>query len=402
MKKKIVGISMLVLLLLGTTFKVFATNNTEELFGINLRIGETFVIQGVPKIQETVNSDKTSKNSATYLFSIKLTKEFENGQIVARFKGGRGLGIEGQLDKNGQEKKLFLTYAQTNGTADSTLDGSANTLAKITELFYQHSFLNKRLTVNFGKLGFGSYFAENKYAKNKTTQFITGTFSTDKTIDTPPERLALRLKYIVNNKFDISYGYFITNVNEIYKKGVNIIEFAYKPSKKCNCLTYIWENNNTYYSYENNSKSHMHGFGISVDQEIHPNFGIFARFGYKDPSIGQKKTEDSIFILPLSMAWSTGTELKGSSWRRSDDTIGFAVGQIFGSRYYKKYKNIGDDKDKNYKDNAETEAELYYRISLDKYISITPAFQYIINPRGGNSPSKDNIFIFGIRTQVDF
>ncbi|MCA6069772.1 MAG: carbohydrate porin [Endomicrobium sp.] len=405
MKKKMMTVLMVsAFVLLSATSKLFAAEagSITEQFGIKTVLDGAVVMQGTPKANST-KENNNSLNDAIYTTSVKLTKEFENnGKIIAKFKVGRGRGLDRSLQ----------TYAQVNSDSDHTIDSANDVFAKINELSYEQSFLGNKLTANVGKLNFKSYFTNNKYAK----EFITGTFSGDKVIDKAPPRLALRLNYAALDELDISCAYFTnTNLDYFDIKGVGILQAIYKPSQKDNYKVYAWLNNKEDYSSSKNinEKSGIYGVGISADKEINKEIGIFGRFSYKDPSVGtglRLVSEDADTVLstvhPLSMAWNIGSQMKGSSWSRANDVVGFAIGQIYGSSDYRKHKvkvmTKIDEENKDYKDDAEIQIELYYKFVVNERITLIPTAQYLASPKGGNDVTDDNIFVYGIRTQFTF
>jgi len=383
---------------------VFAADSVSQGLGIKTDVGGTVIMQGTPEANDGKNK---GLSAASYLFDIKLTKEFEeNGKVVACFKGGRGAGLE--VDENGNNG--VNTYGQVNANADESLDSAANTFAKVVELYYEQTILNDKLTVDFGKLNFWKFFADNNFAGDDNSQFLTGSFAGDKTIDSVPQRPALRLNYVLFEKLDISYAYFATDLNHFDASGINIAQFNFKPSTNGDYRLYVWGNNGVHYKYNDASKSGSYGFGISVDQAVKGGFGVFARCGYKEHSFGNHATDTdgkelNNFALPLSMTWSVGSQFKGSKWSRDNDVLGIAIGQIYGSSDAKvviaKYNNG------KYKDGAETQFEVYYKFTLNNYIALTPAFQYFANPRGGNvlngiSNANKNVFVYGVRTAFSF
>ncbi|MDR3256313.1 MAG: carbohydrate porin [Endomicrobium sp.] len=401
MNKKVIIVVMITLAVMGLSNTVFTAPLIEDLDFKVTGCG-TFVLQGTPKLNN--GTDNNGENNAMYTFDLKLIKEFENNsKILMRFEGGRGKGLD--------EKNKLQTYAVKDKDADPTLNPTADFVQpKITELFYQQSFLNNKFTANIGKLNVKAYFDNNKYAGSATSQFVTGCFATNQLIDTPKQRLGLRFGYAVVEKLDIDYGYFATHVDNFDEKGVNIIQATYKPSKKGNYRLYVWSNSGYYYSYRDFKKSGIYGIGVSADQALCENIGLFVRIGYRDPSVGKDKDKDSVKkdVPSPFLLWSVGAQVKGSYWSRTNDTIGLAVGQIYGSSDYKKYmktvniKVNGVDEERNYKDDAETEIELYYNFAINKYIALSPAIQYFANPRGGNAATNDNAIVYGIRTQINF
>jgi hypothetical protein len=417
-KNLIIILATVNILVFGSIFqKIFASDSVAEHFGIKAKGSGTFIMQGISNIPN--NLKNSFKDNATYVFSLKLIKEFENnGKIIAGFKGGGGLGS--CLNTKNSKKVMPLAYTRINENASSTLNSYGDMLLKITELSYQHSLTNNgRFTACFGKLNFGSYFAGNEYANDDTSQFITGTFTADKTIEKPSQQhVASRLNYAFD-KFDISYAYFATNIDDICAHMFGITQITYKPSKNGNYRVYAWvNNNNNYYSYKtNNLKSGTHGFGISLDQEITKTLAIFGRFGYKDPStnIYIKKNSNIFFTPIISNMFNVGAQIKVPHKSGKSDVIGLAIGQIRGSSNLEKqaariFKQENENPDKNpskvklkYKNNIETQGELYYKFVINDYIGITTSIQHIINPRGGNTDIKNkNITVCGVRISLKF
>ncbi|MDR3256403.1 MAG: carbohydrate porin [Endomicrobium sp.] len=399
MNRKIIVLTLLFTIVAGTNNMVFAADSLTEQFGIQVSGDATFILQGTSKLNNTTESNN-GENDATYSFDLKLTKDFGNdGKIVLGFEGGRGLGLSQKLD----------TYAAVNIDADNTVNTAAGYVQpKITQLFYEKSFLNKKLIANFGKLNFGSYFTGNNYAGDGAQQFVTESFAGDPLVENPGQRVALRLNYAVCNNIDVSCAYFTTDVNHFDTKGVGIIQATYKHSPNGNYRVYAWTNNGDHYSFKNNNeKSGIHSIGISADQAINEEIGVFARLAYKDPSVystkletdpsTQKETEK--LNAPTSLFWSIGGQLKGSAWSRAKDVVGLALGQIYTSSDARG-KTLYDYE--NIKDGAETQIELYYKFALNKHLALTPALQYFVNPKGGNAAIDKNIIVYGIRTQIDF
>ena len=81
-------------------------------------------------------------------------------------------------------------------------------------------------------------------------------------------------------------------------------------------------------------------------------------------------------------------------WSRDDDALGLAFGQNMPSSDWTEANTLKDD--------SETQAELYYKIGLNENVALTPVMQYVSKPAGGNAIKDNDIFAFGIRTQISF
>jgi hypothetical protein len=122
---------------------------------LNIKIsgGATFVFQGTSK--DNVGKPNDGSNTVVYVGDLKLEKILENnGKVVVCFKGGKGNGLS----------KTVQTYANVNAVSDLTFVGELAP-AKVTDLYYQQSCLNDKLTVSFGKLNFTSFFKCSVYHK---------------------------------------------------------------------------------------------------------------------------------------------------------------------------------------------------------------------------------------------
>jgi carbohydrate-selective porin OprB len=370
------GVFMLVAMLQQVALA--ADDSLPEYLGLEAALGGTFVLQHASKINTTTK--KECKTAVTALFDIDVSKEFENdGEIVFHLKNGEGAGVEPSLSTYGDVN----TYAAT----------------KNLELFYKQSWFDNKLTANFGRFDLWRFFAENKVAD----EFITAAFGGDKLIDSEACGPSLRLGLALHKKLDLDLAYFTPNlnlcrINKNAKEGIALIQANFKPFEDGNYRLYVWQDNADHYTFASNEVSKSYGFGISLDQAVDEELGFFVRFGYKDHRVGTYiPQKQEAFNLPLSTMWSFGTQIKGLRWSRENDIIGIAVGQIFGSSSAKGHMAQTYP---NYEDGPETHIELYYKVTLNNNFSFTPAFQYLINPAGGNATSNKNIFVFGIRGAV--
>jgi hypothetical protein len=397
--KKVLFFPLTALAVVSLNSLMFAADSLSEQLGFKISGGASFIFQATPKLN-SMKERSESANNATYSFDLIFEKNFKNdGKVVLNFAGGDGSGLRGENKLN--------TYSEINADVDKTVDSKGGYVqSKITKLFFEKPFLDNRLVVTFGKIGFFSYFADNKYAGDENKQFITDVFVKDPLIETPGQHIALRLSYIASKRVNIDYAYYATNVDRFDAKGVNVLQTAYRAFKNGTYRVYIWTNNKEHYSFSSRKKSGTYGIGLSADQMINEKIGIFARLGYKNPSVGTKKITDKAlgendfeFNLPTSLMWSVGGQLKDPCRLRRNDVMGVAIGQIYGSSKVK-YINLGTDS--NYKDGAETQMELYYNFVANKYIILTPILQYLIKPQGGNAKINDNILVYGIKTHFDF
>ncbi|MDR2666111.1 MAG: carbohydrate porin [Endomicrobium sp.] len=369
MKKSTMILLWLVVVVLTTTISmsktVFASDNLTEELQTNISAKGTFILQAMTT-EKSNNSYSGLYN--TYTTNLEISKELkDNAKITVNLKGGMS---NYTIDRND------LAYTAINK--------NANSKDLYIEVIYHHeSFFCNRLNIDLGKFGISKHFDKNSYADDTSTQFLTGSFVSNGTIESLGDRLGLRANYALD-RFDIDYGYFSSINNTFDNNGFNILQINYKPSKKENYRIYGWMDNRKkdFILKENKpkQKSKTFGMGVSLDREINKQIAIFARFGYKNPYIQTKSP---------SLLWSGGTQIKGSLLSRTNDTIGLAIGQIYASNFTKKYSNK----------HPETQIELYYKLVISDNLAISPVLQCAVHPKG---KTRENLFIYGIRTHFKF
>jgi high affinity Mn2+ porin len=141
-----------------------------------------------------------------------------------------------------------------------------------------------------------------------------------------------------------------------------------------------------------------YGFGLDFEQELKKDLGCFARAGWNDGS-----TESWAFT-EIDRTVSAGISLKGSTWKRPDDTVGIAVVINGLSPDHRDYLEAGGygfilgDGRLNYA--TEEIAETYYAWKLYRNITVTGDFQFVENP--GYNQDRGPVSILGMRLHYEF
>lgn len=144
---------------------------------------------------------------------------------------------------------------------------------------------------------------------------------------------------------------------------------------------------------------HKYGFGISADQYLTNNFGVFAKLSYND---GHTETW---YFTEIDRSLSLGATLRGAAWNRKDDELGLA---FVGNGISVPHRNyiaaggygfiIGDGK-LNY--GTEMIAELYYKLNAyQNKLFLSPDYQFILNP--AYNKDRGPVNVFSIRAHVEF
>jgi carbohydrate-selective porin OprB len=338
-----------------------------DALGINVEAGGTLILQGTDKIND--GSDK-GRNDGTYSIDLGFGKEFSNGgSAFIHLEAGAGESLNG----NGLQ-----TYSGVNRDA-----GNSDNFTEVTEFWYEQPLFDNKFTVTFGKLDPTGYFDENEYANDETAQFINSAFRNNAAISFTDNSLGLRMTYSPAELIDITYAYIASEWDSFDMSGFNAVQVNVKPCEGGNYRLLYWASNTEMEKYKDNEKTGGYGIAVSIDQKLSEVFGIFGRFSWQDPS-----------VYEFAAAWSFGAQLNGSIWTRENDKVGLAAGQIIPSKDWL-------DAEGAVKDDPETQTELYYSFAISENLAVTPALQYIVKPSAGNF-TDDDIFVYGIRTQITF
>jgi porin len=134
------------------------------------------------------------------------------------------------------------------------------------------------------------------------------------------------------------------------------------------------------------TRGHL-GAYLSVDQvafreggEGSQGLGVFARFGYADPDVNR-----------IEWFWSVGGQYEGPLPCRDRDILGLGVYQAIGSSAYR--REIDPEFER------ETGLELYYRIAVLPWLTVTPDFQYVFDP---GASGLDDTAVLALRFRVTF
>ncbi len=143
-----------------------------------------------------------------------------------------------------------------------------------------------------------------------------------------------------------------------------------------------------------------YGFGFNFEQPLADNgeTGIFGRLGWNDGH------DESWSYVESDRHASLGAQLSGVHWGRDEDHLGIAYGVNGLSSEHAHYLKDGGigilngDGALNY--GYEQAIELYYRIKVNKYVTLSPDFQFIQNP--GYNMDRGPAEVYGMRMNVFF
>lgn len=373
-----------------------------------LRIGAsgTIVAQGTPNANNAGDGED-SVFDASYKANIEIEKEFSDwGLAFLELEAGEHDSIESKL-------RVFSNVDRAASDTSAHID--------VNKLWYEHYFFNRTFVLAGGKMEAADYMDQNAFAYDETTQFLARMFRNSPVIEFPSGNGPGLHALLCLDKYkctELSFGIFEADADwdDIFSHMFYVGQVNIKPALFLNMDEEQWGGNYRFYYWANNrqhekisdasgpaaedTKETAYGFGISCDQNITDVFGLFARFGWQRADIlpAGAAAADITTNPALEWLWATGAQMAGKYWRRPEDVLGFAVGQVIpGEKWH--------EGDPSNSDGGEGHIEVYYKCQLNQCLAITPDFQVIWNPYGVTKSSEgdnDAIFVYGMRAQIDF
>ncbi|AYH45439.1 carbohydrate porin [Azoarcus sp. DN11] len=346
------------------------------------------------------------------------------GITVPAGKIGRGKGeFFTQLRMGQGERSSFTDLKPTFTGAFNSLafkgdEDSAKTFAIVAQAWYQlttplgdtlRSLHSLQFTV--GKMDPFVFFDQNAIADNEAGKFLNNVFVHNPMLDsghavgadefgfTPGVRLAYRNEMSKPDWWQISLAAFGAGNGAAFGRSfdkpfvIGQLEYGRKNyGFDGTYRLYAWRN--PQYEGFDGSRDATTGWGASVDQRVHEDVTLFARYG-----------QSSSGKAAFDRAVTVGAELTGNAWGRGADGIGLAWAWLRASDDFRKTTVDVSDKDGNFlfgytPSGAEQVAELYYRWHLNHQLSLTPDLQYV-RRAAANRDAKD-MTAFGVRALYAF
>jgi len=133
---------------------------------------------------------------------------------------------------------------------------------------------------------------------------------------------------------------------------------------------------------------------LNIEQQVTDDLGAFARLSLNDGS------KEAYEFTEINRSAALGLSLKGASWGRKDDTIGFAgVNNVLSDSGREYFADgglgilIGDGRLPHYGD--ERILEIYYDAAITGWLSLSADYQFIDNP--AYNPDRGPVSVFAGR-----
>ncbi len=367
----------------------------EKLESLEIHGGAVIYYQGA-NVDKIDNQNFSNPSGSGYVADLEVSfKPHENGEFYMRLHAGEGTGADKDLAEN--------LFANLNTIADDNPDDNTFNLL---EAYYTHRLFNGKLSLTVGKTEPLAFVDDNEFANDEAAQFVGKPFVNNPIIDgedeyapliavtfSPIENLEISALVQSNQSTGIEWkgGEWVTKEKSVYDDIFDNPFYAVqlKYSAEFNGLPgnyrfYFWDDSADHIKIgqpaDNQEKKPSTddgwGVGISIDQMITENLGIFARASW---------TNDDVY--EIEQFYSAGISITGIFNSRPNDTLGFGVAAV-----------IPNDKLQN--DDTEYHFEGYYKFQISENLAITPDIQFVTNPHGNSN--NDNIFAGMVRAEFSF
>ena len=323
-------------------------------------------------------------NGAGFAADLELTFEpISNGEFYIRIHAGEGDGADRDIEGEG------LMFADLNTIND---DNPGDDGVSLLEVHYTQNLLDDRLFFTIGKTEPVAFIDDNAFANDEAVQFVGKPFVNDIVLDSedefgpilaigvsPVDMISLVAVVQSSSRPLLEEGQQKSVWEDIFEDPFIAAQLTISPSLgglEGNYRVYGWAQTYDHPMLTEDDTDTGWGFGISLDQKLTEQIGVFGRVGYHN---------EDVYEIPWS--WSAGFNLCGIIPSRPDDEIGVGVAGL-----------IPNEDLEN--DDTEWHFEGYYRIALTEYFAVTPDIQYVINPLGNED--NDAVFAGMLRAEFSF
>jgi high affinity Mn2+ porin len=283
-----------------------------------------------------------------------------------------------------------------------------------------------RLTLTLGKMSVKDIFDNNTYANDPRTQFMNWALMANEAWDYPADSIGFETGFAAElnqPQWTLRYGFFqmpkfsngVGQDQNYLKAWGMVMEFERRYALKnhpgaVRLLTYLNRAHMGSYQAAINDPTRpadiqatrayrsKYGFGLNIEQEICKNIGVFSRLGWSDGE------NEAWAFSDVDHSVTLGISVKGGSWQRPDDTIGFA-GIINGiSKVHQQFLEAGGTGilagDGKLSYGWEKILETYYDAEVWKTIHVAVDYQFITDPAFNRD--RGPVSVIGARLHWEF
>jgi hypothetical protein len=314
-------------------------------------------------IQWIANADK-AQGSVFGAGSLDLNVIVRPSDSVRLFLDAEGLVGPGPDQRLG-------TLSRLNTDADR-LEGRDTALV-IRELFLRVTWLDEHIRFSIGKLDVGHYFDRNFLAEDETTQFLDTALLNSPMLKPPPNGPGAALRASVA---DWRFAFGVHAPGDV---GDDLSGLPYVIGELGHRNIFPQRGHYRFWARVSSLPDQRDrvtwGAGVSIDQLVSPEVGVFLRAG-----LSRSQGDDL-----TSHAWSTGVQITPARLGRPRDR--------FGAGYSAQREGAG----------RERMVETYYNLALADWLFLIGNLQWVVSgPNQVTGGMNRNVVVPGLRALVLF
>jgi high affinity Mn2+ porin len=382
---------------------------------------------------QSLGGSAQTKNTASATAFLGV-RPWEGGELFFAPEIAQGFGLSGTLGlggfSNGEAQKAGFPYPHYNTSRLFVrqtwgLGGEQEQIESDTIHMAGKQDIS-RVSVTAGRLFLPDIIDNNAYADEPRTTFLNWANWAAGAFDFPADQLGYSYGVIaeLNQKdWAIRGGYLlmpaVSNSNnydmKIFSRGEYLVELENRYTlfgRSGKLRTIGWVNSAYTGSYSETladpalnldisqtRKGRLkYGYVFNVEQSVTDDLGVFGRWSWNDG-----KTETMAFT-DIDASLSAGVSVKGTSWGRKEDVVGFAGAIDSISPSFRAFAAAGGlgvligDGRLNYR--KEDILEAYYAVGLYQETKLTFDYQFIANP--AYNADRGPVSILSARFHAEF
>lgn len=244
----------------------------------------------------------------------------------------------------------------------------------LREAWLGFRLVNDRLDLFAGKLDPTNYFDRNAFANDETSQFLDAALVNNPMLKQPLNGPGLVTRWDAGRDLGFSVGVLGSREfnDELFSGPFVIGEIDYHSTRLLDGNYRLWARMGR---LPDDQERQTWGMGVSLDQLLTPQIGVFARAGFSQAN----------GVPQLSSAASAGLQLRSLSWSRPRDRLGVGYSYI--------WEPVG----------AEHLAEVYYNLFLTDHLSFIGNVEWLLSgPNQVTGQTNYNVVVPGVRAVVGF
>jgi len=372
------GLTVKAVKILCVLLFLITTSVVASAYDVNEKLAIEGTLTGVYQYGDYDVKGMDNKDGGAAVFDLGINfhpTDADEFQVTTSFAAGNGLNRDNPLS--------LVPFA--DDLEDDLKNINGRNRDYLLEAWYKHTFTfsaQTSLGVTGGIIDTTAFIDDNAFANDETGQFMNEVFVNHRNVNLPSYDLGGAVELNVSN---VSIRGVVMNTkheagDDLYTNyNYYALQLGYALDTslgKGNYRIYGFTTSKRFEDWDEAGKERLKGIGISLDQELSPIVGVFARAGWQDDAA----------VIDHQSLYSGGVNINGKLWGREDDAIGIGYAYLVGA----------DDSDI---DNTNA-LESYIKFQLSKYNDVSLDVQYIDDNMKHDEDRKG--FIYGLRANAYF